>query len=598
MADEVIKTRFEGDSANLVAEVEKARASVKKLSSADLPLVKTELNSAYNASQRTANGMRDLSGAVRGNSSSMLVLAQVADDAQYGMRGIANQIPQLAMALGAGGGLAGVVSLAALALWKLTPALASLYSNADPKSVIEATKEYGRVLAQNLETLRATAIEQQRTRAMNDMASQTAGAVASQTAADPRVNRIEAEIAAKARLRAAEDALIAARNRAQLSGTEAAGGDTAEVQRQQLARAQELATARAKEDAAAQSDLSKAAAEAYQRLQTVGENFANGFKPNIDAASAEPERLKRNLAFAEAAAAQAQGEFDGVKDKGFSGRQQETANLKTAQERLALEKQRLADAEALEASLRNQAATSAATIAAEQKAYADKATAAATDAMRGKENQALRDQAAAAAKQDLENQLKITAAAKEKAAAEKAAADAKKAAQAAEVAAEKAKAQGASKADFATELQALRLQAAGREKEAEALREKARLAKEAVALAQATGISEEKALALVREKAALEKSVNDQKERGNRSTGQQNNGRIRLFKRGESASTFARAGDGLAKSVIERNVLIAENRRANDIAAQKPDTGVAILDDILNSSNRLLKVWETSLGTV
>jgi hypothetical protein len=594
MADEVIKTRFEGDAASLVTEVEKARASVKKLSAQDLPLVKSELNSAFTASQRTANSMRDLSGAARGSSSNMLVLAQVADDAQYGMRGIANQIPQLAMALGGSAGLAGVVSLAALAIWKLTPALISLYSSADPKNVIEATKEYGRVLAQNLDTLRATSIEQQRARAIADSNQSAAAAVQSQTSADPTVARIEAEIAAKARLRTAEDALIAARNRAQLSSADAGGVNTAEIQRQQLARAQDLARARAAEDAASQSALSKAAADAANNLQTSAENFAAQFKANIAAAAEEADRLKRNLAFAEAAAAQAQTEFDGAKNK--SSITNEAKNLKITKQRLEAEKQLLADALAQETALRAQAAAAEAAFAAEQKAYADKSTAAAAEIMRQKESAAFREQTTAAQKQELENQLKITAAAEAKAAADKASAAAKKAAKDAELAAEKAAAQGASKADFAAELQALRLQAAGREKEATALREKSRLAKEAAALAQATGISEEKALALVREKAALEKSVTDQKERGNR--GEQSNGRIKLFKRGESATTFARPGDGLAKSVIEKNVLIAENRRAQNIAAQKPDNGTSTLDDLLTVSKQQLKVWETNLGLV
>ena len=594
MADEVIKTRFEGDAGNLVIEVDKARKVIKKLSVQDLPLVQAELNSAHTAAQRTANGMRGLDTATKSSGRNMLVMAQVADDAQYGMRGLANQIPQLAMALGGGAGLAGVVSIAALAIWKLTPALVALYSSADPANVIAGAKEYGRVLSQNLDVLRATAAEMLRARDIAASTQASAAAVQTQTAADPTVNRIEAEIAAKARLRTAEDALIAARNRAQLSSAEAGGGDTAEIQRQQLARAQDLARARAAEDAASQSALSKAAAEAANRLQTSAENFAGQFKANIAAAAEEADRLKRNLAFAEAAAGQAQTEFDGAKDKSATGN--ESRNLKITKQRLEAEKQLLADALAQEAALRAQAAAAEAAFATEQKALADKSTAAAAEVMRQKESQAMRDQAAAAAKEDLENQLKITAAAQAKADADKASAAAKKAAKDAEAAAAKEAAQGASKADFATELQALRLAAAGRQKEAEALREKSRLAKEAAALAQATGISEEKALALVREKAALEKSVTDQKERGNR--GEQSNGRIKLFKRGESATTFARPGNGLAKSVIEKNVLIAEQRRAQNLAAQKPENGVAILDDIHTVNKQLLKIWETNLGTV
>lgn len=47
----------------------------------------------------------------------MLQFAQLADDAQYGIRGILNNIPGLAMSLGRGAGLAGVVSILALAAY-------------------------------------------------------------------------------------------------------------------------------------------------------------------------------------------------------------------------------------------------------------------------------------------------------------------------------------------------------------------------------------------------------------------------------------------------------------------------------------------------
>lgn len=56
---------------------------------------------------------------------SMLMLSQFMDDAQYGLRGIMNNVPGLAMAFGAGPGLAGVMSLATLAGSKLFDVLNS-----------------------------------------------------------------------------------------------------------------------------------------------------------------------------------------------------------------------------------------------------------------------------------------------------------------------------------------------------------------------------------------------------------------------------------------------------------------------------------------
>ncbi|MBB5033174.1 coiled-coil domain-containing protein [Prosthecobacter vanneervenii] len=55
-------------------------------------------------------------GAKRSIGDTALVAAQFVDDAQYGLRGIMNNIPQLALAFGMGSGLAGSISIAAVAL--------------------------------------------------------------------------------------------------------------------------------------------------------------------------------------------------------------------------------------------------------------------------------------------------------------------------------------------------------------------------------------------------------------------------------------------------------------------------------------------------
>jgi hypothetical protein len=55
-----------------------------------------------------------------GGGMAMMQLAQAVDDVQYGMRGVVNNIPGLLMSLGAGAGLAGVVSIAAVAMYQLT----------------------------------------------------------------------------------------------------------------------------------------------------------------------------------------------------------------------------------------------------------------------------------------------------------------------------------------------------------------------------------------------------------------------------------------------------------------------------------------------
>lgn len=61
----------------------------------------------------------------------MMQLAYFADDAQYGLRGIMNNIPGLVMSLGAGAGLAGAASLAVLAFAKLGPAMGEVLGVTD-----------------------------------------------------------------------------------------------------------------------------------------------------------------------------------------------------------------------------------------------------------------------------------------------------------------------------------------------------------------------------------------------------------------------------------------------------------------------------------
>ena len=595
MADEVIKTRFEGDSKDLVAEVEKARASVKKLSVQDLPLVKAELTNAYTASQRTANGMRTMNQSIKSSGQGLMQLAYFADDAQYGLKGIMNNIPGLVMGMGMTAGVAGAVSIAALALSVLGIPLAKATGLIDQagnaaskmnKSFREAVKG---IEAKQLAATAAAAAAKQ----FSEVLAEQERLISSFTRVSSAA--AEKEIANAVRQTAAANELLAAR--AKLAGAKASTPE----EKQRIADAAESQTG-ANDVSAMEKELAARKAEQIRLAKEGSKIYAQN-----DVTNAADSNRKNLLQEAE----KLQIRLNGVERQAAAARAQAQAAEKEGAKKIAESMGKIAsnheayrDQLKEQLDLKKQQAAEQASIVQRAKTEWDNADKANTQ-VRDQNNQRIKILEEEIAKKKEINQLAeetakaeaaSAVAAKEKAAADKASAAAKKAAKDAELAAEKAKAQGASKADFATELQALRLQAAGRQKEADALREKARLAKEAAALAQSTGISEQKALALVREKASLEKSVNDQKERGNR--GEQSNGRIKLFKRGESATTFARPGNGLAKSVIEKNVLIAENRRAQANAANKPDNGVSLLEDIATTNNRLLKFWETTVGTV
>lgn len=85
--------------------------------------------------RRTGQAAREMGAATaqggRNGAMALLELSRAVEDAQYGLRGILNNLPGLAMNLGAGAGLAGAISLVAVALSILGPKLIDLISSSD-----------------------------------------------------------------------------------------------------------------------------------------------------------------------------------------------------------------------------------------------------------------------------------------------------------------------------------------------------------------------------------------------------------------------------------------------------------------------------------
>lgn len=84
----------------------------------------TQVTNALNQATKTANGAAQAQEAVKKSSGSsaqgLLMLAQAAQDAQYGFAGVVNNIPGIITGLGMGAGVAGVVSMAAVGVQVLT----------------------------------------------------------------------------------------------------------------------------------------------------------------------------------------------------------------------------------------------------------------------------------------------------------------------------------------------------------------------------------------------------------------------------------------------------------------------------------------------
>lgn len=102
----------------LEKELAQARLALSMLVPSDsrLPQLQQHIGGIERELMKARGGMQGFRGDV---GQSALMMAQFADDAQYGLRGIMNNVPGLVMALGGGAGLAGVLSIGLLAASKL-----------------------------------------------------------------------------------------------------------------------------------------------------------------------------------------------------------------------------------------------------------------------------------------------------------------------------------------------------------------------------------------------------------------------------------------------------------------------------------------------
>ena len=81
----------------------------------------TEIKKTTDRTEGLVTGMRGVERPVRNNSLAILELSRGLEDAQYGIRGVLNNIPSLVLSLGGSAGLAGAISIAAVGLSQLEP---------------------------------------------------------------------------------------------------------------------------------------------------------------------------------------------------------------------------------------------------------------------------------------------------------------------------------------------------------------------------------------------------------------------------------------------------------------------------------------------
>lgn len=95
---------------------DKARAAEVAFNDLDSELAKTNTTVASFSS-----GQTQVAASSRNSAQALLMFSQGIEDAQYGIRGVLNNIPGLIFAMGGGAGLAGAISLAAVGLSQIIP---------------------------------------------------------------------------------------------------------------------------------------------------------------------------------------------------------------------------------------------------------------------------------------------------------------------------------------------------------------------------------------------------------------------------------------------------------------------------------------------
>jgi len=514
--DEKIKVTLEADASQLTAEFRKARREVVELGQRELPQLTREILRAEERGRLLTKGLRDQTSASKQAGQGLLQLAFFADDLQYGFKGILNNIPSIIAALGAGAGLAGAISLAVLAGYKLLPILKELYTENDAgkiQAVADATAKRFAVELSQLNTLEREVEVRERAIALTrDLASYAERELRVHS---QKLQAFEDQTKALELQRRLQDDLTRARtalgaSQAGLQGPDAAG-DLSRAAEDQVRALREKRLAEDVERAREESKLANAEAE---RVEVDSANLRQSAAARLRETEAEIARLRRNLASAEAAVA---GNEEAVKqglEGGLAARDQSVRRRDA--EKVALEQQ-----EALLVQLRDR-----------QKEIEEKAQATLRP---------LYDQIDAAERRkrqleaERENLQKINELERERAKIEairaidaplndqevllkelpKLLAAADKRQREEEQARKKLTEQTGARREFAEEMAVLRFRASGRSRQAELLEKEVRLRREAEQVAKRLGISEAQAVRLVRERVTLEERV----ARGDRGAG-------------------------------------------------------------------------------
>lgn len=151
-----------------------------------------------------------------------LAFSQAVEDAQYGIRGILNNIPQMIIGFGGTMGLAGAISLAAVAAVNLYPLLQRLNGDAFSDAVAKGREEWDKILKDGLESANAMEREVANAASLLELTRQLSAASAERVQyAGQMTGFWDAELASMRQAREFESQISAARRQM----AESLGGD-------------------------------------------------------------------------------------------------------------------------------------------------------------------------------------------------------------------------------------------------------------------------------------------------------------------------------------------------------------------------------------
>ena len=552
----------------------------------DAPLTPEYLKSLERGASLKQELARQSYAAGRGGmagSMGFLAFSQAVEDAQYGIRGVLNNIPQMVLGLGGGMGLVGAISLVSVAAVAAWPHIKKLYGADEVWE--KATKGFDEIIAKGYAEI--SNARTQRTLAAEIAAFTAAEAHSARqriAIQDQMLERLEQELALRGAARSAADESTSARRRLR----EAQGADTTAAPADRL----QTEIGRLQEDAETQREISRRAAAEAAVIRDEASNMDADRAARVASYEEQIAQAQKELVNANARISYFKEMFlNGEKGKetgeakfqlGAAGkikREMEAAIARMKAERDALKEAESSSASPSVISRIQQL---------EEKANSTYQEAEAIKKLIEEKRKLLEIE-----KQIIEENRRLEEGRQEVEDATLALSQAEQDAEDAASEQDQIKDMAAKRAALAEEMAALRMEASGQKEKAEAMRAELRLREEAQKLAADGVMSEQAALAMLREKARLEREIARGKQPGGRpGSNIRRSDRDEIFQRFGGSRLEGRGGF-LRDSVLDAR---GASRVARENAGRQ-ESQAKYWEQQLDLQERLVKKFE-KLGVV